>query len=105
MKKKSPGQKIEEMGYENLPNFERKQLPTFVKSFDEAQGIVEHFVAIMGNVDEGSDRIMPGAFTKSIRERSLRVKVLDQHSTDSVTRIVGRPLELREVGREELTPE
>lgn len=102
---KSPGQKIEENGYENLEGFERKQLPTFVKSYDEDLGIVEHFVAIIGNVDDGNDRIMPGAFVKSIGERGNRVKVLDMHSTDSVTRIVGKPLELREVSKNELTPE
>lgn len=91
--------------YEHLPNFERKHFPAFVKSFDEEKGIVEHLVAISGNVDEGGDRIVFGAFTKSIAERGQRVKVLDQHSTDSVTRIVGKPLQLREVSRAELPSE
>lgn len=91
--------------YWEMPNFERKQIPTFVKSVDEDQGVVEHFVAVMGNRDSGGDRITPGAFTKTLLERGLRVKVLDQHGTDSVTRIVGRPLSIREVGKEDLTPE
>ena len=95
--------KIED--YHDLPNFERKQFPTFVKNYDEEQGLVEHFVAIMGNVDEGGDRIIPGAFAKTISERGRRVKALDQHMTDSVTRIVGKPLSLREVGKNELTQE
>lgn len=102
---KSLGQKTEEAGYEKLPGFERKHFPTFVKSYDEDQGIVEHFVAVIGNVDEGGDRVMPNAFVKTISERSNRIKALDMHSTDSVTRIVGRPLEMREVGKNELTPE
>ncbi len=97
------GKKVED--YHNLPGFERKELPTFVKSYDEDKGIVKHFVAIIGNVDSANDRIMPGAFQKTISERRDRIRVLDQHQTDSVTRIVGKPLDLEEVGRNELTPD
>lgn len=91
--------------YWEMPGFERKQIPTFVKSVDEDKGVVEHFVAVMGNRDSGGDRITLGAFTKTLTERGLRVKVLDQHGVDSVTRIVGKPLSIREVGKEDLTPE
>ncbi len=91
--------------YRDLPNFERKTFPSFVKEIDEEQGVVTHLVAIIGNVDEGGDRIMPGAFTKTLNERGLRVKVLDQHGMDSVTRVVGKPISLRGVGLGELPPE
>ncbi len=74
--------------YKQLPDFEIKRSPTFVKEVDEVQGVVTAFIAIMGNVDQGEDRIDQGAFTKTLSERGLRVKVLDQHQTDSVTRIV-----------------
>jgi HK97 family phage prohead protease len=94
-----------EENYDKGAKFERKQSPTFIKAYDEEKGIVEHFIAIAGNVDLGEDRIKSGAFFKSISERGPRVKVLDQHAMDSVTRIVGRPLSLREVDRGELTPE
>ena len=97
------GKRIDD--YRSLPNFERKQFPSFVKQYDDEKGIVEHYIAVFGNVDEGGDRIMPGSFVKSISERGLRVKVLDQHSMDSVTRIVGKPMSLREVGRQELSAE
>ena len=96
-------QKLED--YKKLPGFEYKQCQTFIKSVDETQGIVNHFVAILGNRDEGGDRIASGAFTKTISERGIRIKVLDQHQMDSVTKIVGKPIALRETSRNELTPE
>lgn len=91
--------------YRELPNFETKRVPTFIKQILEDQGIVEHFVAIMGNLDVGKDVIEMGAFRKSLAERKNRIRVLDQHQTDSVMRVIGKPLELREVGVEELTEE
>jgi len=69
------------------------------KILDADQGIVEHIVAVMGNIDRGDDVIHPGAFSKTIHERGLQVKVLDQHNTASVRNIVGKPRELREVGQ------
>ena len=74
------------------------------KVIDADQGIVEHIVAVMGNIDRGDDVIHPGAFGKTIMERGLRVKVLDQHDTRSAESVIGKPLELREVGRLELPP-
>lgn len=82
--------------------FEQKTMPTVVKEIDAEHGIVQHYVAIMGNLDDGNDIIMPGAFTKTVAENARRVRVLDCHNTDSVLRVVGRPLALREVGRAEL---
>ena len=72
------------------------------KVVDAAQGIVKAFFAVFGNVDLGADRIWPGAFVKTFTERGLSVKVLDAHRTDSGLAAIGRPLELREVGIEEL---
>lgn len=74
------------------------------KVLDETQGIVEHIVAVMGNIDRGNDVIHPGAFGKTIMERGLKVKVLDQHDTSSAESVIGKPMELREVGRLELPP-
>lgn len=83
--------------YKNFPTFETKIL-------DEDQGIVEHTVAIMGNTDLGGDIIHPGAFTKTLAERGNKVRVVDQHNTDSIMRVIGKPLDMREVGRESLPP-
>jgi HK97 family phage prohead protease len=69
---------------------------------DSAQGIVDQIVAVYGNVDLGKDRIHPGAFTKTIAERGLKIRVLDQHNTNSIMCVIGKPLGIKEVGRDEL---
>jgi len=91
--------------YKELPKFEIKRYPSFVKEYDEDQGVVTHIVAVMGNIDDVDDRIEPGAFVKSISERGMRIKVLDQHRNDSVLCTVGKPLEMREIGRNEFPDE
>lgn len=72
---------------------------------DGDQGVVEAIVAVMGNVDAGDDVIHPGAFAQTINGGGARIRVLDQHKTDSVLRVIGKPLEMREVGRAELPAE
>lgn len=72
---------------------------------DEAQGIVTHTVAVMGNIDMGGDIIHPGAFTKTLVERGNKIRVIDQHKTDSILRVIGKPLELAEVRHDMLPPE
>ena len=88
--------------YRNLPKFERKRIPMFVKRVDAEEGIVEHVIAVMGNLDSGDDIIDPGAFSKTVVENGRRVRVLDNHQTDSALRVVGKPLILREISRVEL---
>lgn len=84
---------------------EYKTFPALTTKVDAEQGIVESVVAVFGNLDLGNDVIHPGAFAKSIAERGLKVRVLDQHQTDSIMRVIGKPLAIREVGRSELPPE
>jgi len=81
---------------------ETKAGPAFTVKADQDQGVVETIFSVFGNVDNGGDIVHPGAFTKTFAERGLEVRVLDQHMTDSVSRALGKPLELREVGRDEL---
>lgn len=83
---------------------EHKTLPIHVLKVDEAQGIVEAVVNVFGILDLGKDVITNGAYTKTLNERGnkVRVKVLDNHNTDSVMRVIGKPLEIREIGRDEL---
>jgi HK97 family phage prohead protease len=73
---------------------------------DDALGQVTAVVSVIGNLDDGGDVILPGAFTKTIKDRgtppNMKMRVLDQHRTDSILRVIGRPLEVREVGRDEL---
>jgi len=85
---------------------EHKTVSGFVTKADEAQGIIECFFAIFGNIDQGDDIIHPGAFTKTFAERGGKVKVLDAHRTDSIMRAIAKPpLMLREARREELPAE
>ncbi|MBU2249539.1 MAG: HK97 family phage prohead protease [Gammaproteobacteria bacterium] len=86
------------MGRDGQPN-EHKTAALPGAKLDEAQGIVEHIIAVFGNVDEGGDRIHPGSFAKTLSERGHKIRVLDQHQTDSVLRAIGKPLALQEVDR------
>jgi HK97 family phage prohead protease len=81
---------------------EYKSFPTAVTKVEADQGVVEHIVAVTGNIDLGMDRIEPGAFVKTLTERGGQVRVLDQHNTDSIMRVLGKPLAMREIGRNEL---
>lgn len=52
--------------------FQFKAMPGQV-SIDEAKGIVECFVAGVGNKDSVGDIVLPGAFTESLKRRKPRV--------------------------------
>ena len=82
---------------------ERKSIPAFsTKVLDEDEGIVEHIFAVFGNIDQGNDVLHPGSFSKSITERGGKIKVLDLHNINSIMNIVGKPMEMREIGKDEL---
>ena len=87
-------------------NMEReyKTFPATVVGVDEEQGIVETIFAVFGNIDEGLDIVHPGSFTKTFVERGLKVKVLDHHNAHSILDVIGKPIELRELGHDELPP-
>lgn len=78
---------------------EYKALPILSKEVGEDR-IVKSLFAVMGNIDDGGDRIWPGAFAKTITERSQRVKVLWQH--DTYLPPVGVPVDIKEIGRSDL---
>lgn len=84
---------------------ERKSLPIFVTKVDEEQGIVEAIASVMGVIDYGNDIIHNGAYLKTIVERKGSIRILDQHRTESIQRVLGKPLEIREIGRNELPQE
>lgn len=84
---------------------ERKTYSAFeTKIADGDQGVVETIFAVMGNLDDGDDVLHPGAFTKTLADRGHKVKVLDQHRTESVLGALGKPLEIRELSSRELPP-
>jgi len=60
---------------------EYKATPLEIKAEGD-QGVVSGHYSIFGNVDEGEDRMHPGAFAKTIQERGNRVKVFFMHLWD-----------------------
>ena len=83
---------------------ERKAFPIEIMQIDGEAGIVEAIVAVMGNIDDGNDIIHPGAFVKSITERSGSIPMLDNHNHFEGKDVIGNPLEIREIGRDALPP-
>jgi HK97 family phage prohead protease len=83
---------------------EKKIMPLIVTGTDDEQGIVETVFAVFGNVDGGGDVLHPGSFKRTFQQRMHKVRILDQHRTDSVMRALGVPVELRELSRAELPP-
>jgi hypothetical protein len=63
---------------------EHKTLPFIVTKIDADKGLVEHTVAVMGNVD------------------LHKIRVLDSHNTDSVMCVIGKPVMMKEIGKDEL---
>lgn len=65
--------------------------------------VVTGFSSIIGNVDDGGDLILPGAYRKTLKERAQRLRYLWQH--DSSQPPTAKILEIREAGRDELPQE
>jgi phage head maturation protease len=59
--------------------------------------------SVFGNVDAAGDRVMPGAFSKTISEGAKRAKHLWMHSWEYPP--IATIEELKEVGPESLPPE
>ena len=78
---------------------EYKALPILTKEIGEDR-VVRSIFSVFGNVDDGGDRIWPGAFAKTLTERKSRVKVLWQH--DSYSPPIGVPTSIEEIGRSDL---
>lgn len=84
---------------------ERKTLPVFVVNKDMQLRQVEAIVSVFGVRDLVDDIIYPGAYTKTIVERAGQIRVLDNHRTDSTMAAIGRPLQIKEIKRDELPEE
>jgi HK97 family phage prohead protease len=78
---------------------ETKALPILSKEIGEDR-VVKSLFAVMGHVDSVQDRILNGAFAKTLAERMDRVKVLWQH--DAAAPPVGVALGLYEIGAAEM---
>lgn len=84
---------------------EYKIVHAFITKVDAAQGIIEAIVSTMGVIDMGGDIVHNGAYTKTINERMGKIRVLDNHQTNSILNITGKPLSMREISRTEMPTE
>lgn len=86
---------------------EMKTMPAWTKGVDGRK--VTGITAVMGNVDDGGDRIIQGAFKKTLAESSRRVRHLWQHGADGwdygVTPPIAAITRIQEVGRDALPEE
>ena len=80
-----------------------KALPYFELKAESSGRVRKGIAAVFGNVDSVGDRIMPGAFAKTISEGRKRVKHLWNH--DFSTPPIASISELKELTRDELPPE
>lgn len=81
------------MTYSTLPDVNFKASAAGQVSVDDAKGIVECFVAAIGNKDSVGDIIVPGAFDASLKRRKPRV--VWGHNWNEP---IGKVLEIVEVG-------
>lgn len=77
---------------------------------DEAPGVFEAIVSVFGNVDYGNDRVMAGAFSKSLERWAASgdpIPVVFSHRWDELDAHVGEVLEAKELlpGDAALPPE
>lgn len=75
-----------------------------LKVIDADQGIVEHIITVFGVLDYTNDISHPGSFTKTLAERGQKTLVLDMHNYTSVMDVLGKPLQIAEIPREQLPP-
>lgn len=80
---------------------ETKAVATFTKAVNDRTVI--GYVSVMGNIDDGMDRIWPGAFAKTLSERRTRIKYLWMH--DAFQPPVAAIKDIKEVGRNDLPSE
>jgi HK97 family phage prohead protease len=69
------------------------------KAADQAAGEFEAIVAVFGNVDRGGDRIVKGAFSKSLENwqaRSRPIPVIFSHEWQNLDAHIGKVLEAKE---------
>jgi len=72
---------------------EYKRSSVELKEVDEEKRIISAVVST-SDLDDGGDIIMPGAFSRTIRENQKRIKMLWQHKSDTP---IGRPTFMEEM--------
>lgn len=80
----------------NHKNFQIKNF----KALDAEQGIFEAIVAVFNNVDRINDKIIPGAFLRSLaawKAKGRPIPVIFAHEWDNLDAHIGQVLEAKEV--------
>lgn len=70
------------------------------KALDDPQGVFEAIVAVFGNVDRAGDKIVPGAFTRTLAEwgeRGRPIPIIFSHEWENLDAHIGEVLEAKEV--------
>jgi HK97 family phage prohead protease len=80
-----------------------KALPYFEIKAASTGRVQKGICAVFGNIDDGGDRIHPGAFKKTISEGRNRVQHLWMHNFGEPP--TAKILDLKELSRDELPPE
>lgn len=78
---------------------ELKSFRAEIKAFDQATGIVEAVVSVFNNIDFGGDRVLPGAFAKTLQEWEAKgdpIPVIWSHEWDDPTSHIGIVVESAE---------
>lgn len=87
-----------------MENRQFKNLPYFpVKSADSTGRVRKGIAAVFGNIDSWGDRILPGAFAKTLTEGRQRAKHLWNHSFSQPP--IAKIVEIKEIGRADLPDE
>lgn len=82
-----------------MKHLELKYARADIKAFDKATGTAEAVVSVFGNVDLGGDRVLPGAFEKTLQEWAAKgdpIPVIWSHEWDDPESHIGWVLDAAE---------
>lgn len=80
-----------------MKDFRTKSIKAEISDINESQRIVEGYLSIFGNVDSYEERVLKGAFTKTIKERGPGGNQRIRHFMDhNIYKSIGVFEELRE---------
>lgn len=82
---------------DNAPLHEHAMFVRFDEKAVSAEGEIEGYASVFGQLDQGDDVVLPGAFRECLKNRTPRdIKLLWQHNPHEV---IGKWTELREDGK------
>lgn len=89
------GKRTAETGFKSGSTVREYKAVSFtLESADATTGEFSGYASVFGNVDDGGDIVVKGAFAETIVEDFARIKILALHNGNWLP--VGKPIELRE---------